>query len=584
MEPTVAALPPAAIAPASGSSSTASTTKLLLRTTYVTIVVTLLLIACTLATTHATPKQVLLELDAQRSSRPPPAAAPAPPRESLCKRAIARGEGRWVETQGTASPPRGLGNGSSVYKGECAPLARLLFGSTLRLCEKDTALPVDSSSREEAALRLARQRQRVRRANEFSWLPSPSCTTPPRVQPLAFAGSLAASWAHGARRLLLIGDSLSKQHAISLLCLLLPAVDVAATHTLRTTGDPERAVASAVASALAPHHAQPTATPTAASGGQGTAPSLRTAPSTSGKASANKASATTKADFAHAFVLVGGGMVQYVFNDRLLEIAGITPAATPASTPASTPAAAEGGRVGGAAAGTDAAGGGARADSGASGGGGTRGGGGVRAVRYVERPATKDSTISGRRVESWARRVRLGAVGARDVLVFNSGAHWPRAQGRAYASMVQGVLGFLLDRPSGKGGSGAGAARFEGSIVYRTNWLPGCSAERAPSAADARLAAAARRFNWGELGRYDQMWADAMHARRALLPHAEPRPRLRVLNVSNLTGLRGDGHCEDCASTGAGAELDCLHYCLPGPVDTWSALLQKGHLLSDETG
>ena len=130
----------------------------------------------------------------------------------------------------------------------------------------------------------------------------------------------------------------------------------------------------------------------------------------------------------------------------------------------------------------------------------------------------------------------------------------------------------------------------------------GCSAERRPTSFEARLQHAARRFNWGELLRYDDAWVAAMQARAitatatadpTMATTPPPRPA-RVLNVSLLTSLRGDGHCEDCASSsldrvrppgpadrgGAvtqaeAAAADCLHYCLPGPVDTWSVLLQE---------
>ena len=45
----------------------------------------------------------------------------------------------------------------------------------------------------------------------------------------------------------------------------------------------------------------------------------------------------------------------------------------------------------------------------------------VVAARYVERPKMRDGVRNGRRVESWARRVRLGVAGKGDVLVFNTG-------------------------------------------------------------------------------------------------------------------------------------------------------------------
>jgi hypothetical protein len=80
--------------------------------------------------------------------------------------------------------------------------------------------------------------------------------------------------------------------------------------------------------------------------------------------------------------------------------------------------------------------------------------------------------------------------------------------------------------------------------------------------------------SWAELARFDDLWAEAVHARNALSAERAQRP-LRVLNVSHLASLRGDAHCEDCTGE---QTPDCLHFCLPGPVDTWSALLQDAVL------
>merc|ERR1712205_294178 len=84
------------------------------------------------------------------------------------------------------------------------------------------------------------------------------------------------------------------------------------------------------------------------------------------------------------------------------------------------------------------------------------------------------------------------------------------------------------------------------------------------------------------------------HATRNML-HAQALSRLRILNVSELTSLRGDGHCERCTDEANSSKRsgqseaastararDCLHFCLPGPVDTWSAMLQEELLLLQE--
>jgi hypothetical protein len=160
-----------------------------------------------------------------------------------------------------------------------------------------------------------------------------------RVEPSIFDEALS-----GGRRLIIVGDSLSKQHAISLSCLLFSHIDQPATLRL--------------------HHATP--------------PSGHTLAAAAGSAAA--------AEFAHAFVLRSGGMVQFIFDDYLLEMASVRP--ENASSAATR---------------------------------GLLAGGGVATARYVERPRMRDGVRNGRRIESWARRLRLGVAGKDDVLVLNTG-------------------------------------------------------------------------------------------------------------------------------------------------------------------
>lgn len=394
-----------------------------------------------------------------------------------CAKAIRRGEGEWIDLNASAAH-----TATYQYAPECAALATQLFGSTLRLCELEAT---DLQSRVVTSPeRRAAQLARVQRANAFVWQPSPACRAP-RVDAARFADGLK-----GGRRLVIIGDSLSKQHAISLLCLLYPAIDLPATRRLRTG-----------------------------------------------------------ADFAHAFVLEHGGVVQFIFNDRLLEIA--------ASQPGS----------GGAAGGSRSI---APVATGSHGRNPTLA---ATSVRYVEQPVSRDGTRNGRRFESWSRRIRFGPSGRADVIVLNTGAHWPLQHEAAYRSMSHSVLAFLLDRDKA-------TERFEGTVLYRTNFLPGCSSARHPTPAAPRAALAQSSYNWAALSRYDHIWAQTIDERAAAGVERDDAATMKaevgILNVSHLTSLRGDGHCEDCAAPGGAKEgSDCLHYCLPGPVDVWSALLQE---------
>lgn len=54
--------------------------------------------------------------------------------------------------------------------------------------------------------------------------------------------------------------------------------------------------------------------------------------------------------------------------------------------------------------------------------------------------------------------------------------------------------------------------------------------------------------------------------------------RIEILDVTKLSVLRGDGHPGAYMNkfpfrNGDGAQNDCVHWCLPGPVDTWNQIL-----------
>ena len=389
-------------------------------------------------------------------------------------------------------------------------------------------------------------------SSHFSWKPS-VCSRTVSIDPEQFRAVLA-----GGRRLTIVGDSSSKQMAVALSCALFNVIDLPSTYALATAG----------------RHAT------------------------------------------HMFVLRGGGLVQYVFSDRLVDL--------------------------------------------------------YDPSQGLIRPSSKDSVRGGRRDESWLARLRMGDASATDVIVFNTGlrttvalqprseshttqpshCHWRKAplptpslsltahamshalpllvpsllticapprtdwsrtdHIKLYGVAIRSVLGHLLapreQSPDLKFDA------FRGMVVYRSNYLPGCTEERHPTSPEWRRAQAAATFNWGRLDEFDRIWAEELSLARQLvaserrgievgkrttgdkLVTAQPRARLHFLNVSQLTSARGDGHCEFCTtapalmptvpdgratagqtSTATSAVRDCLHYCLTGsgPVDTWNALLQE---------
>lgn len=328
----------------------------------------------------------------------------------------------------------------------CEGAARRLFGTTLRFC----VLSADAALRD-----------RARAAAAWEWVPA-GCGVATPEPPLA--RSFAAALEGG--RLTIVGDSMAKQHAVSLFCeLYRTAVDKKATAALRAAE--------------------------------------------------------------HTYVLRGGGRVAFVNSDRLVRL--------------------------------------------------TRVAGELQAA-----PILADSSAAGRRDESWASRLRMGAEGARDAVVFSSGAHWSELDAVAnHRVAVRGLLAYLLGPNQTRG---AGRPRFEGSILYRTNFVPGCSDDAGPSAFDARWEAARDRgvetHNWRMLPAFDRVWAEELRRRELVAddPEDDPRRRLAILNVSVLTSLRGDGHVGRYAPADAASRMrnatDCLHFCLPGPIDAWNVLLR----------
>ena len=95
-------------------------------------------------------------------------------------------------------------------------------------------------------------------------------------------------------------------------------------------------------------------------------------------------------------------------------------------------------------------------------------------------------------------------------------------------------------------------------LIFRST-PPGhlnCSAHDVPL--PARQPPEGLPFHWGEFG------AENEAARREVEAVGGV-----YLDVEGMTALRADGH----VGRNRKDKVDCLHYCLPGPVDTWTQLL-----------
>ncbi|KAI9472161.1 MAG: GDSL/SGNH-like acyl-esterase family found in Pmr5 and Cas1p-domain-containing protein [Benjaminiella poitrasii] len=84
-----------------------------------------------------------------------------------------------------------------------------------------------------------------------------------------------------------------------------------------------------------------------------------------------------------------------------------------------------------------------------------------------------------------------------------------------------------------------------------------CSQYTAPSIIPVEPTGQQGEYEWDMLKKFDFIWKDMIEK--------EKDDRFQFFNVSVLSNLRGDAHSQP--------DHDCLHTCLPGPVDDWNKFL-----------
>jgi hypothetical protein len=72
-------------------------------------------------------------------------------------------------------------------------------------------------------------------------------------------------------------------------------------------------------------------------------------------------------------------------------------------------------------------------------------------------------------------------------------------------------------------------------------------------------------FSLDNNGTNVEVWLVNQHLMKALEPST-----FRVLDTSHMSEFRADAHP---STTGGKKHDDCMHWCLPGPTDTWNDLL-----------
>jgi hypothetical protein len=171
---------------------------------------------------------------------------------------------------------------------------------------------------------------------------------------------------------------------------------------------------------------------------------------------------------------------------------------------------------------------------------------------------------------AWPLMVRQGPASKDDVVVINSGQHWLPERAfscmdgdwpsedidemveKEYTKMVQTVLHWFK------------SSTFQGELFYRDNYAgyEGCEARTFPDLYPAEVGDI---YNWQAMTKMNTVWRDAAK---------ELYPKMKFLSIEGMSVLRGDAHygaiIED---NNPSSYMDCIHFCSPGPVDTWNDIL-----------
>jgi hypothetical protein len=128
-----------------------------------------------------------------------------------------------------------------------------------------------------------------------------------------------------------------------------------------------------------------------------------------------------------------------------------------------------------------------------------------------------------------------------NILVFNTGAHTKNMQ--QAKSTAKLVLRWLAQNFSGN------------SIFFRTN---------VPGSVECELlhvtnATSVLNWNWNDFSSFDTIWREEAVAQEI---------NIKILDVRKMSMSRADAHPGIVFG-----QLDCLHFCAPGPVDDWNRLL-----------
>ena len=141
-----------------------------------------------------------------------------------------------------------------------------------------------------------------------------------------------------------------------------------------------------------------------------------------------------------------------------------------------------------------------------------------------------------------------------NTLVLNTGLHMEMREGAAVIAAHTTLLARWLN-----------TTRHD--VIYRTS-VPGhskCQEARAPLQ-HRYVPQEGHAFHWDDVEAHDAVRRSRFEA---LLPG-----RVRYIDAATIANARADRHMIQGRWGGRGS-VDCLHYCLPGPPDTYNLVLKR---------
>jgi len=173
-----------------------------------------------------------------------------------------------------------------------------------------------------------------------------------------------------------------------------------------------------------------------------------------------------------------------------------------------------------------------------------------------ERHTTKGNQFSLRSFNSTAMCDWSDAARTADLIVFNRGAHY--VDDESFLAGLHDTISRLATLLRGRGRT------LSKAVVYRSTLaaIPNCShqpRDPAPTALHDLIVANGAAYRWDQFEHQNQL------AKRVMERQGVP-----FLNIYHALSFRPGGHRPGFGGKGH----DCMHFCLPGPLDEMAKLLQ----------